>query len=72
MILVLIRKIQAASFNGIGTHDLYDAGAMLYQLSYEATQLGAGQVIGLMCSCESCLNFSDVYMRQLLIIIVLI
>ena len=40
------------SFNGIRTHDLCDAGAMLYQLSYEATQLGAGQFIELMCSRE--------------------
>ena len=29
-------------FNGIRTHDLLDAGAMLFQLRYEATQLGAG------------------------------
>ena len=31
---------------GIGTHDLCDAGAMLYQLSYEDTQLAAGQFVG--------------------------
>ena len=30
-------------FNGIRTHDLRDTGAMLYQLSYEAS-LEAGQV----------------------------
>ena len=32
-------------------NDLCDAGAMLYQLSYEATHLGAGKFVGLMCSC---------------------
>ena len=31
---------------------LCDAGAMLYQLRYEASQLGAGQFFGLSCSCE--------------------
>ena len=30
-------------FNGIRTRDLRDAGAMLYQLSYEATHLERGQ-----------------------------
>ena len=38
---------------GLETHDLCDAGAMLHQLSFEATQLGAGQFVGLMCSHES-------------------
>ena len=33
--------------SGLGIHDLCDEGAMLYQLSYEATQLGAGQFFGL-------------------------
>ena len=32
-------------FNGIRTRDLRDTGAMLYQLSYEATHLGWGQLI---------------------------
>ena len=32
-------------FNGIGTHDLRDTDAMLYQLSYEATHWGRGQFI---------------------------
>ena len=37
--------------NGIRTHDvdLCDASAMLYQLSYEATLLEAGQFVGLIC-----------------------
>ena len=32
-------------FNGIRTHDLRDTGAMLYQLSYEATHWEQGQFI---------------------------
>ena len=32
-------------FNGIRTHDLRDTGAMLYQLSYEATRWDRGQFI---------------------------
>ena len=33
------------SFNGIRTRDLRDTGAMLYQLSYEATDWERGQFI---------------------------
>ena len=36
-------KIQG--FNGIRTRDLRDAGAMLYQLSHEATHWERGQFI---------------------------
>ena len=32
-------------FNGIRTHDLRDTGAMLYQLSYEATHWEQGEFI---------------------------
>ena len=32
----------SSNFNRIQTRDLSDAGAMLYQLSYEAAQLGVG------------------------------
>ena len=32
-------------FNGIQTRDLRDTGAMLYQLSYEATHWEQGQLI---------------------------
>ena len=32
-------------FNGIGSHNLRDAGALLYQLSYEATHWERGQFI---------------------------
>ena len=34
-----------------------NAGAMLYQLSYEATQLGAGQFVG---RCSRCTGIGDV------------
>ena len=37
-------------FNGIRTRDLRDTGAMLYQLSYEATHWERGQVIEIMSS----------------------
>ena len=37
-------------FNGIRTHDLRDTGAMLYQLSYEATHWEQGQFIELISS----------------------
>ena len=40
-------KIQVTSTAEIRTHDLCDAGAMLNQLSFEATQLGGGQFFGL-------------------------
>ena len=38
--------------NRIRTHDLCDVGAVHYKLSFEATQLGAGQFVGLICSSE--------------------
>ena len=38
-------------FNGIRTRDLCDTGAMLYQLSYEATHLERGQFIEFISSC---------------------
>ena len=39
------KKIQG--FNGIRTRDLRDTGAMLYQLSYEATHWERGQLVEL-------------------------
>ena len=44
--------INSGGSKGIRSHDLCDAGAMHYKLSYEATQLGAGQFVGLRCSRE--------------------
>ena len=43
-------KIQG--FNGIRTCDLRDTGAMLYQLSYEATHWERGQFIEFISSRE--------------------
>ena len=38
------KKIQ--DFNGVWTRDLAITGAMLYQLSYEATDIGSRSVVG--------------------------
>ena len=38
-------KEKNQGFNGIRTRDLRDTGAMLYQLSYEATHWERGQLI---------------------------
>ena len=48
-------------FNGIRTHDLRDTGAMLYQLSYEATYWEQGQFIEFLSSraVKSC----EIYMK---------
>ena len=64
IIVSCIHRENSGGSNGIRTHALCDAGAMLYQLSYEATQLGAGQFVGIRCSRErtqwkSCLNCPD-------------
>ena len=39
-----LKKIQ--DFNGVGTRDLAITGAMLYQLSYEATDVGSRSIVG--------------------------
>ena len=46
------KKKKNQGFNGIRTHDLRDTGAMLYQLSYEATYWERGQLIEFMSSRE--------------------
>ena len=38
------KKIQ--DFNGVWTRDLAITGAMLYQLSYEATDIGSRSIVG--------------------------
>ena len=38
-------SLKKSGFNGIRTRDLRDTGAMLYQLSYEATHWERGQFI---------------------------
>ena len=50
----------SSGFNGIRTHDLCDAGAMLYQLSYEATQLGSTQFVRLICSRQESMKVREV------------
>ena len=48
-------------FNGIRTLDLRDTGAMVYQLSYEATRWERGQFIGFMTS--RTVKWCEVYMK---------
>ena len=39
-----LRKVQ--DFNGVWTRDLAITGAMLYQLSYDATDVGGRSIVG--------------------------
>ena len=39
-----LKKIQ--DFNGVWTRDLAITGAMLYQLNYEATDVGSRSIVG--------------------------
>ena len=48
-------------FNGIRTRDLRDTGAMLYQLSYEATDWERGQFIEFISS--RAVKWCEVYMK---------
>ena len=48
-------------FNGIRTRDLRDTGAMLYQLSYEATHWERGQFIEFIFS--RAVKWCEVYMK---------
>ena len=50
-------------FNGIRTHGLHDTGAMLYQLSYEATHWEWGQLIEFISSCE---EWNDVKLYEII------
>ena len=43
------RILKNQGFNGIRIRDLRDSGAMLYQLSYEATYWERGQFIEFIC-----------------------
>ena len=54
-------------FNGIRTHDLRDTGAMLYQLSYEATHREQGQFIEFIPSraVKSC----EIYMKWFIFVL---
>ena len=53
-----------ALINGILTHDLCDGGAMLYQVSYEATLLGVGQFVGLTSSRERTWWKKCIYLKR--------
>ena len=48
-------------FNGIWTRDLLDTGAMLYQLSYEATRWERGQFMEFISS--HAVKWCEVYMK---------
>ena len=48
-------------FNGIRTRDLRDTGAMLYQLSYEATYWERGQLIEFIFSREEWNDVKFIY-----------
>ena len=48
-------------FNGIRTRDLRDTGAMLYQLSYEATHWERGQFIEFISS--RAVKWWEIYMK---------
>ena len=41
-------------------------GAMLYQLSFEATQLGAGQFVGLVCSGEGLNEWNELFEKRVI------
>ena len=50
---------------GSQSHDLCDAGAILYEVNYEATQLGAGQyyLLGSCVAVKGLMNEKDVYLK---------
>ena len=54
-------KLKNQSFNGIRTRDLHDTGAMLYQLSYEATNWERGQFIEFISSRAE--KWCEIYMK---------
>ena len=55
----------SGGFNGIRNPDLCDAGAILYQLSHEATQSGAGQFVGIVFfSVKGLMNEIYVYIEE--------
>ena len=52
-------------FNGIRTRDLRDTGAMLYQLSYEATHWERGQFIEFIAPMRSVMMWS-IYIYEII------
>ena len=55
------KKKKNLGFNGIRTHDLRDTGAILYQLSYEATHWERGQFIE--STFSRVVKWCEVYMK---------
>ena len=55
------KKKKNQGFNGIRTRDLRDTGAMLYQLSYEATHWERGQFIEFISS--RAVKWWEIYMK---------
>ena len=55
------KKKKNQGFNGIRTRDLRDTGAMLYQLSYEATHWERGQFVEFIFS--RAVKWCEVYMK---------
>ena len=51
------KKKKTQGFNGIRTLDLRDTGAMLYQLSYEATHWEQGQFIEFISSAHIYISY---------------
>ena len=49
--------------NGIRAYDLCDAGAMLYQLTFKATQLGAG-LLGSFVPVKDFMNEMNLYLKS--------
>ena len=54
-------------FNRIRTRELRDTGAMLYQLSYEATRWERGQFIEFIFS--RAVKWCEIYMKQFIIVL---
>ena len=57
-----LKKKKNQGFNGIRTHDLRVAGALLYQLSYEATHWERGQFIEFISS--RCIFIDPAFLSQ--------
>ena len=58
----LKKKIQ--KFNGVWTRDLVITSAMLYQLSYEATDIGSRSIVGSYVSMKEILSVNDIWNKS--------
>ena len=59
-----LKKIQ--DFNGVCTRDLAITGEMLYQLSYEATDVGSRSIVGVKNTFKTVLDIVRVLIRDFL------